>query len=99
MTQNSGSVESGQHKVQIPDKDGTYNTVRMKQDHEIRLPCVTELFPDLLDDGFEESDEPSCSMVDAQRKQSLFVNRTVSAYALDLLWELLREGRVDTQGL
>ncbi|MGI4790092.1 MAG: hypothetical protein ACRYFS_14720 [Janthinobacterium lividum] len=59
---------------------------------------MTELFPDLLDESFDETNEPSCSMVDAQRKQSLFVNRTVSAYALDLLWELIREGSVGNHG-
>ncbi len=65
----------------------------------LRLPCVTELYPEMMDEGYAESNEPSCSMVDALEKQSLFVNRTVSAYALDLLWQLIREGRVDNQGV
>ena len=89
----------GQQRIQVPDETGGYNRMCFKDDCEIRLPCVTELFPDLMDEGFDETNEPSCSMVDAQRKQSLFVNRTVSAYALDLLWELIREGSVDNQGV
>jgi len=52
-----------------------------------------------MDEGFDETEEPSCSMVDALKKQSLFVNRTVSAYALDLLWELIKEGTVENQGV
>ena len=88
----------GQQRPQIRDENGGYDRFCVQDDCEIRLPCVTELFPDLMDENFDETNEPSCSMVDAQRKQSLFVNRMVSAYALDLLWELIREGSVDNQG-
>ena len=88
----------GQRAEQIKDENGRYDQWVVKKDYEIRLPCVTELFPDLLDEDFDETDEPSCSMVDALRKQSLFINRATSAYALDLLWELIREGKVDNQG-
>ena len=88
----------GQRQEQIRDHNGRFDYVVMKEDIELRLPCVTELFPDLMDENFDETNEPSCSMVDALTKQSLFVNRMVSAYALDLLWELIREGKVDNQG-
>lgn len=88
----------GQRAEQVKDENGRYDRWVVRADHEIRLPCVTELFPDLLDPDFDETDEPSCSMVEALRKQSLFVNRATSAYALDLLWELIREGKVDNQG-
>ena len=87
----------GQRRKQIDGPDN-FRTVYYEDKRYIRLPCVTELFPDLMDAGFDETNEPSCSMVDALKKQSLFVNRTVSAYALDLLWELIREGSVDNQG-
>jgi len=88
----------GQLRTQIPGKNGTYDHFAFKEDKQIRLPCVTELFPDLMSPDFDETEEPSCSMVDALKKQSLFVNRMVSAYALDLLWQLIREGSVDNQG-
>ena len=88
----------GQFRTQIPDKDGSYNRYVFKEDKQIRLPCVTELFPDLMSPDFDETEEPSCSMVDALKKQSLFVNRMVSAYGLDILWQLIREGSVDNQG-
>ncbi len=88
----------GQRRKQSLDALGTYHTMVFEKAHDIRLPCVTELFPELLDEGFEETNEPSCSMVDALAKQSLFVNRTVSSYALDLLWELIKEGKIENQG-
>ena len=88
----------GQRRQQVDGPDPSH-TVYYEDKRYIRLPCVTELFPDLLDENFDETNEPSCSMVDALKKQSLFVNRTVSAYALDLLWELIREGSVDNQGV
>ncbi len=88
----------GQRRKQIDGPDPA-RTVYYEDKRYIRLPCVTELFPDLMDEGFDETNEPNCSMVDALKKQSLFVNRTVSAYALDLLWELIREGSVDNQGV
>lgn len=87
----------GQRRQQISGPDD-FNTMYFENKYYVRLPCVTELFPELMDEDFDETNEPSCSMVDALRKQSLFVNRAVSAYALDLLWELIREGTVDNQG-
>ena len=35
---------------------------RASKDEWVRLPCVTELFPQLLDEGIEEDDTPSCSV-------------------------------------
>lgn len=87
----------GQRKKQVSGPNNL-NTIYLEKKVHVRLPCVTELCPDLMDEGFDEGDEPSCSMVDALKKQSLFVNRATSAYALDLLWELIREGKVDNQG-
>jgi len=88
----------GQRKQQVGGPDPG-RTMYFEKKYYIRLPCVTELFPDLMDENFDETNEPSCSMVDALRKQSLFVNRATSAYALDLLWELMRDGKVDNQGV
>ena len=95
----SYALWKGQQKQQIRDEHGGYNRFVIEDKCYIRLPCVTELFPDLMDENFDETNEPSCSMVDALRKQSLFINRTVSGYALDLLWELIREGQVTNQGV
>ena len=94
----SYALWKGQQKQQIRDEHGGYNRFVIEDKCYIRLPCVTELFPDLMDENFDETNEPSCSMVDALRKQSLFINRTVSGYALDLLWELIRERSGDQPG-
>ena len=40
-----------------------------------------------------------CSLADALEKQSLFVNRGVSLYALNLLWELFRYGQIGYHGV
>ena len=41
------------------------------------LPCVTELFPQLLDEGIKEDDTPSCSVRMSLASQGLFVNDIV----------------------
>jgi len=64
----------------------------------LRLPCVTDLFPELLDARFKEEDEPSCSLADALSKQSLFVNDHVTDWAMQLLDGLLREGKIEYHG-
>ncbi len=63
-----------------------------------RLPCVTDLFPDLLDDDFQEDDTPSCSLAEALAHQDLFINRAVSTFALELLWTLFRQGGLGYHG-
>jgi len=58
------------------------------------LPCATELHPELMDTALPEDDTPSCSAMEALSKQDLFVRRMVSTHALDLLWQLLRNGEL-----
>lgn len=59
---------------------------------KLRLPVVTELFPDILDSSIPEDDSPSCSTEEAIRKQGLFVNEVVVGHAADLLWDGLFKG-------
>lgn len=54
-----------------------------------RLPCVTELFPQLLDD-VQEDDTPSCSVQISLRSQGLFVNDVAVRWASQLLYELFQ---------
>ena len=63
-----------------------------------RLRCVTDLFPELLDEDFQEDDTPSCSLAEALSRQSLFVNQTLSAHALSLLWNMFRYGELNHCG-
>ncbi len=65
-----------------------------------RLPHAIDLLPEIGDETQEAGDNtPSCSLADALEKQSLFVNRGVSLYALNLLWELFRYGQIAYHGV
>ena len=63
-----------------------------------RLPCVTDMFPELLDDKLPEDDRPSCSLQEAIAGQDLFINAHVSTWALQLLWELCRNATIERHG-
>lgn len=63
---------------------------------EPRLPCVTDLFPELLDASRDPATTgPSCSRREALLKQSAFVNAAAALHAVSLLSTLVRFGRVD----
>lgn len=67
---------------------------------KVRLPHAADLFPEIVDETQEaEDDTPSCSLAEALEKQSLFVNRGVALYALNLLWELFRHGQISYHGV
>lgn len=69
-------------------------------ENSIRLPTVADLFPEACDpeqDG--QDDGPSCSLAEALEKQSLFVNRGVTLFALNMLFELFRYGKLDYSGV
>lgn len=61
---------------------------------KLRLPVVTELYPEILDESIPEDDVPSCSTEEAIAKQSLFINELVVGQASNLLWQGLHEGRI-----
>jgi PRTRC genetic system ThiF family protein len=64
-----------------------------------RLPVVTELFPEILDESIPEpADVPSCSMRDALKKQSLFINREMANQGMAILWDLLTVGHITRHG-
>lgn len=62
------------------------------------LPCVADLFPEIIDTSTPEDDSPSCSLADALEKQDLMVNQIVVTHALELLWQLLRDGEIAVHG-
>lgn len=63
-----------------------------------RLPCVTELFPDLLDPAVQDNNQSSCSVRESVRAQGLFVNDFAARHAAQLLFELLTRGRIEHHG-
>ncbi|EER62164.1 UBA/THIF-type NAD/FAD binding protein [Acidovorax delafieldii 2AN] len=64
-----------------------------------RLPCVTELFPELLDVAAPEDNQPSCSVRMSLASQGLFVNDVAVRYAAQLLYELFSKGRLSAHGV
>ena len=66
---------------------------------EVRLPCVTELFPELLDADLPDDNAPSCSVRMSLASQGLFVNDTVVRFAAQLLYELFSRGRLAQHGV
>lgn len=64
-----------------------------------RLPCVTELFPQILADASPEDNAPSCSVRVSLAAQGLFVNDAVVRFAAQLLYELFSQGRLTTHGV
>jgi PRTRC genetic system ThiF family protein len=65
-----------------------------------RLPNVLDLYPELSTDAdaLDADDTPSCSAAEALAAQDLFIGRVLAAHAADLLWQLLRRGRIDSHG-
>lgn len=64
-----------------------------------RLPCVSELFRELLDQGKLEDVLPSCSLRISLASQGLFVNDFAVRYASQLLYELFSQGRLGHHGV
>lgn len=76
----------------------TPNAAR-RADHAERLPCVTELYPELLDVDKPEDDAPSCSVRLSLAAQGLFINDVVVRHAAQLLYELFSCGKLSHQGV
>lgn len=65
------------------------------KDHE-RMPFVTDLYPEMLEAKSDPKDAgPSCSMAEALRKQSAFVNSACAMNAVSMLANLFRTARLE----
>jgi len=70
-----------------------------RKKNPMRLPCVTELYPEIMDESIpEDEDTPTCSLAEALERQDLFICRSVATFASQLLWTLFRKGGVDNHG-
>ncbi len=74
------------------------NDQRIKKDKLMDLPCVTDLFPQIMDESEPEDDTPSCSLAESLEKQDLFINQQIATSGLQLLWQLFRNGGIDNHG-
>lgn len=72
---------------------------RTKSERSMRLPCVTELFPELLDVSVPDDNRPSCSVRVSLASQGLFINDVAVRFAAQLLYELFSKGRLDQHGV
>jgi RNA polymerase sigma-70 factor (ECF subfamily) len=63
-----------------------------------RPRLVTEIFPELMYARRKEDNTPSCSLSEAMERQDLFVNQTVATFALQLLWQFIRESGLNIHG-
>ena len=61
----------------------------------LRLPCVTELFTELLDASVPDDNQPSCSVRVSLASRGLFVNEVAVRFAAQLLYELFSKERLD----
>jgi PRTRC genetic system ThiF family protein len=62
----------------------------------MRLPCVTDLFPELLTSESDPVDPgPSCSMEEALTRQSAFVNKAASMHGVTMLATLFGRGELE----
>lgn len=66
---------------------------RPESENGLRLPCVTELYPELLVPE-KEIPAPSCSARLSLSAQGLFVNDLAARYASQLLYQLFTAGRL-----
>lgn len=60
------------------------------------MKVVTELFD--LSQVDESDSGPSCSLAEALSKQDLFINSTLAQLGCALLWQLITNGMIDSQG-
>jgi PRTRC genetic system ThiF family protein len=66
---------------------------------DLRLPCITELFPELLDPSIPDDNTPSCSVRMSLASQGLFINDVVVRMGAQLLYEIFSQGRLRHHGV
>lgn len=85
-----GQVVLGSRK--IPQPSSQYKTIDT-------LKTVYEIFGKLEDFNTEEVQGiQGCSYIDSLNKQDLFINDTISCYASNLLWKLLKNNYLTANG-
>lgn len=89
---------NSKHTGQVILGTGDYIKQPGKQQCIGRLPTILELFPGMEEDENADYQGPSCSMEEALLKQDLFINTAISTFALDLLWQALRNGHLSIHG-
>lgn len=78
------------------DVDGQVVLGEVSRGPGTRLPCITDLYPEILDESNDPADPgPSCGRAEALTRQSAFVNKSASMHAVSMLSMLFRYGQLD----
>lgn len=81
---------------------GTVQQVKQPANSEYNcrelLPTIDQLHPDILIDGKDDGQGPSCSLAEALTKQDLFINTNLANMGLDILWKMFRELHLKIHG-
>jgi PRTRC genetic system ThiF family protein len=86
------NADSGQFVLGQPEN-------AKNKSRELRLATAAEMFPELVDPKLDRKDKlPSCSAVEALRRQEPLVNQTLAYLALAMLARLFRYGRISYHG-
>lgn len=68
-----------------------------KEDTAHRLPGLIDLYGDLASQDTVDQG-PSCSLAQALSRQDLFINSTLANLALDIVWKLFRDLKLEIHG-
>jgi PRTRC genetic system ThiF family protein len=77
---------------------GRHRNAKPRAEGHLDLPDPYTLLPALVATKGAEDTGPSCSLAEALQRQELFVNDDVTRAASQILWHLLRRGRLDWHG-
>ena len=79
---------------------GQYALGTLGSTHSTPLPTAAEMWPEICDRSAAgvDDDGPSCSSEEAVHRQDPFVHDLLTSAAANLLWRLLRDGRVEHHG-
>lgn len=77
---------------------GQFQSPGKRSDDPLRLPLVSELFPEIVAEEAGEDDLPSCSAIEALDRQMPFVNQTLANAGLAMLTRLFRTGTIAHHG-
>jgi len=62
------------------------------------LPSLVANYREMLAEGGELDDEPSCSLAEALNKQDLFINSVLANMGSSFLWQMFRVGIIENRG-
>lgn len=82
-------------QVVIGETEGDF---KKGTERKVRLPHLFDLYPKMKKQK-DKKTEPSCSLAEALSRQDLFINSTLTVFAGQLLWSLLRHGVLKHQGV